>query len=65
MDKNVLKNISYGLYVIGWQDEIKGGCIVNTVMQITSEPLLLLLALIMIIIVMKLLKKQVNLAFPF
>ena len=45
MDKNVLKNISYGLYVIGWQDEIKGGCIVNTVMQINSEPLTIALSI--------------------
>ena len=39
MDKNVLKNLSYGLYVIGTKEEKNCGCIVNTVMQITSNPL--------------------------
>ncbi len=41
MDKNVLKNISYGLYVIAFKADKLGGCIVNTVFQITSNPLTL------------------------
>lgn len=41
MEKNVLKNLSYGLYVIGAQDTKNVGCIVNTVFQITSSPLMI------------------------
>jgi len=38
MDTSVLRDISYGLYVIGVDDNgRKTGCIVNTVFQITSE----------------------------
>ena len=38
-DMNVLRNIGYGLYVVTSNDGGKdNGCIVNTVMQITSNP---------------------------
>ncbi|MGI6030888.1 MAG: flavin reductase [Eubacteriales bacterium] len=38
MDKNVLRDLSYGLYAIGTLlDGKKAGCIVNTVFQVTSE----------------------------
>lgn len=39
MDKNVLKNLSYGMYVIGTKDNKYVGCIANTVVQITSNPI--------------------------
>lgn len=39
MDKNVLKNLSYGMYVIGTKDNKHVGCIANTVVQITSNPI--------------------------
>ena len=39
MDKNVLKNLSYGMYVVGANDDKFVGCIVNTVVQITSNPM--------------------------
>ena len=39
MDKAALFKLSYGLYVIGVKNENKmGGCVVNTAMQITSQP---------------------------
>lgn len=38
MDRNVLKNISYGMFIVGAKDDKNGGCIVNTVFQITSKP---------------------------
>ena len=38
MDRNVLKNISYGMFAVGARDDKKGGCVVNTVFQITSKP---------------------------
>lgn len=39
MDLSALFKISYGLYVVGAKnDERLNGCIVNTVMQITAEP---------------------------
>lgn len=41
MNTNVFRNISYGLYVVGTHDEKNNrstGCIVNSVMQITSTP---------------------------
>lgn len=38
MDETVLYDISYGMYIMGVNDGDKlGGCIVNTVVQITSE----------------------------
>ena len=40
MDTKTLFNIGYGLYVLSANDGIKdNGCIINTVMQITSTPL--------------------------
>ena len=40
MDNNALYNISYGLYVLTTSyDNVDNGCIVNTVMQVTSNPL--------------------------
>ena len=40
MDKNVLWDLSYGMYVVGSKEENKDvGCIVNTVVQITSDPM--------------------------
>ena len=39
MDTNALFNIGYGLYVLTAKDENKdNGCIINTVMQVTSNP---------------------------
>ena len=46
MDKKVIQNLSYGMYVIGAMDgERPVGCFVNTVVQITSEGPLLLVSL--------------------
>jgi len=39
MDKNVIRSLSYGMYVIGAKDKENVGCIVNTVVQITSNPI--------------------------
>lgn len=41
MDKDILKKISYGMYVIGANDDKKVGCIVNTLVQITSNPIVI------------------------
>lgn len=38
MDSKVLFNIGYGLYVVTAKDEKDNGCIINTVMQVTSDP---------------------------
>jgi flavin reductase (DIM6/NTAB) family NADH-FMN oxidoreductase RutF/rubredoxin len=41
MNPNVFRNMSYGLYIVGTQDAANNrptGCIVNSVMQITSTP---------------------------
>lgn len=38
MDNKVLRNLSYGMYVIGAKSDKLVGCIANTVVQITSEP---------------------------
>ncbi|MEZ4357709.1 MAG: flavin reductase [Eubacteriales bacterium] len=46
MNKSVLRDISYGVYAIGVKDEKKfTGCIVNTVFQITSEPMIIAISL--------------------
>ena len=58
MDKNVLKNLTYGLYVIGCQDNHPSGCVVNTVFQITSNPLLLAVSINKDNYTNKVLKKQ-------
>lgn len=39
MDTKALFKIGYGLYVLTAQDEKDNGCIINTVMQVTSNPL--------------------------
>jgi len=39
MDKNILRNLSYGMYVICSKDDSYVGCIANTVVQITSNPI--------------------------
>lgn len=45
MDNKVLYNIGYGLYVLTANDGNKdNGCIINTVMQVTSNPLQIAIA---------------------
>ena len=45
MDKSVLFKIGYGLYVLTANENGKdNGCIINTVMQVTSEPLQIAIA---------------------
>lgn len=39
MNNNVMFKIGYGLYVLTAHDERDNGCIINTVMQVTSSPL--------------------------
>ena len=39
MDKKVLRNLSYGVYVVTSRDKDKNvGCIANSIMQVTSSP---------------------------
>ncbi|MBE6153029.1 MAG: flavin reductase [Firmicutes bacterium] len=38
MENKVLRNLSYGMYIVGSKSDRAVGCIVNTVVQITSEP---------------------------
>lgn len=38
MDKNILRSLSYGMYVVGAKEDRNVGCVVNTVFQITSDP---------------------------
>ena len=38
MDSKVLFNIEYGLYIVTAKDQKDNGCIINTVMQVTSDP---------------------------
>lgn len=39
MDKKVLRNLSYGIYVVSTiKEDKKVGCIVNSIMQVTSDP---------------------------
>lgn len=45
MDNNVLYKIGYGLYLLTARDEnIDNGCIINTFMQVTSDPLIAVIA---------------------
>ena len=45
MDKKALNNIGYGLYVLTVKDgDIDNGCIINTAMQVTSNPLKMFVA---------------------
>ena len=39
MNNDVMFKIGYGLYVLTARDEKDNGCIINTVMQVTSNPL--------------------------
>lgn len=41
MDKNVIRSLSYGMYVIGAKKDRNVGCVVNTVVQITSDPIVI------------------------
>ncbi len=45
MKLDVLKNMSYGMYIVGACDEKKVGCVVNTVVQITNNPITLMVSL--------------------
>lgn len=36
--ENVLRDLSYGVYIVSAKDERRVGCVVNTVAQITSDP---------------------------
>lgn len=38
MNSKVLRNLSYGMYIVGAKGEKNVGCVVNTVVQITSNP---------------------------
>ena len=39
MDKNVLRNLSYGVYVISAPDGDRSvGCVANSAMQVSSKP---------------------------
>ena len=39
MDKKVLRNLSYGVYVVTSKDEDRNiGCVANSIMQVTSNP---------------------------
>lgn len=37
MDKNILRNISYGVYIVSTSGTKDAGCIINTLTQVTSE----------------------------
>ena len=37
IDKQVFRNISYGMYLVTTNNKKKNGCIINTLTQITSE----------------------------
>ena len=45
MKLDVLKNMSYGMYIVGACDGKKVGCVVNTVVQITNNPITLMVSL--------------------
>ena len=45
MKLDVLKNMSYGMYIIGARDEKMVGCVANTVVQITNDPITLIVSL--------------------
>ena len=45
MDTKALSKIGYGLYVLTANDEKDNGCIINTVMQVTSNPLQIAIAI--------------------
>ena len=37
MEKKVLRDLSYGMYIVSCKDDKNVGCVVNTVVQITSK----------------------------
>lgn len=37
INKDVFRDISYGMYLVSTKDEKNVGCIINTLIQITSE----------------------------
>ena len=37
MDKSILNNISYGMYIVTAKDEKNVGCVINTLTQVTSD----------------------------
>ena len=45
MNYEVLKNLSYGMYIIGAKSNKNVGCVVNTVFQITSDPVMIAVSL--------------------
>lgn len=45
MKLDVLKNMSYGMYIIGACDEKMVGCVANTVVQITNDPITFIVSL--------------------
>lgn len=46
IDKKAFRSLTCGLYIIGAQcDELRAGCVVNTVLQVTSSPAQLLVAI--------------------
>ena len=45
MDRKVIRNLSYGMYVIGACDDRNVGCTVNTVVQITSDPVTVIVSI--------------------
>ena len=44
MDKQVIRNLSYGMYIIGANDSKLVGCVVNTIVQITSDPITIMVS---------------------
>lgn len=38
MNKNVLRDLSYGVYIVGVNNDYLSGCVANSAMQITSSP---------------------------
>lgn len=45
MNNKILKNISYGMYVVGAKESHDVGCIINTAVQITSNPITIAISL--------------------
>lgn len=46
MDNNALRKISYGVYIVSAQgNDHKAGCVINTLVQVTSSPMKLSIAL--------------------
>ena len=45
MKLDVLKNMSYGMYIVGAKGKKKVGCVANSVVQITNDPITLIVSL--------------------